>query len=184
MDKFKFLKGFFKNWKEVGSVIPSSSFLVKKMTGPIDFKKAKVIVELGPGLGCITRKILEMMCEDAKLIIFETNSDFCHELKKNKDERFTVFNVSALDMAYHMKEMRVDYVVSGIPLSTLSDDSRLLLLKAVKNILSDGGVYIQFQYSLGAYKKLKSIFDKVILNFTFLNAPPAFVYQCVKSSDN
>ncbi len=182
VDKFKFLKGFLKNWKEVGSIAPSSHFLVKKMTAPIDFKKAKVIVELGPGLGCITHKILEMMREDAKLIIFETSQDFCSELRKNKDERIVVFNVSALDMAYHMKEIKADYVISGIPLSTLSDDSRSLLLKAIKNILSDGGVYIQFQYSLGAYKKLKSIFSKVILNFTFLNAPPAFVYQCVKSS--
>lgn len=180
MNNLKFLKGFLKNWKEVGSVIPSSRFLAKKMMAPIDFKKAKVIVELGPGLGCITRKILKMMRADAKLIIFETNQDFCRELRKNKDERITVFNISALDMVYHLKEIKADYVVSGIPLSTLSDNSRSLLLKAIKNILSDGGVYVQFQYSLGAYKKLKMIFGKVILNFTFLNAPPAFVYQCVK----
>lgn len=184
MNKINFLKGFLKNWKEVGSITPSSRFLANKMLKPIDFKKARVIVELGPGLGCFTDKILKMMREDAKLIIFETNSDFCRELLKNKDKRITVFNVSALDMMYHLKDFKVDYVVSGIPLSTLSDDSRSLLLKAVKNILSDDGIYIQFQYSLGAYKKLKSIFGKVALKFTFFNAPPAFVYQCVKSSDD
>lgn len=85
-------------------------------------------------------------------------------------------------MAYHLKEIKADYVISGIPLSTLADDSRGILLKAIKNILSEGGVYIQFQYSLGAYKKLKSIFNKVVLKFTLLNTPPAFVYQCVKES--
>ena len=182
MDKIKFIKGFLKNWREVGSVIPSSRFLANKMIDPIDFKKAKVIVELGPGLGCFTGKILEMMREDAKLLIFEINADFCQEMSKNKDSRLIVFNVSALDMAYHLKEIKTDYVISGIPLSTLSDDSRWLLLKAVKNILSDRGVYIQFQYSLGSYKKLKSIFSKVSLKFTLFNAPPAFVYQCVKDS--
>ncbi|KKR52484.1 MAG: putative phospholipid N-methyltransferase [Parcubacteria group bacterium GW2011_GWA1_40_21] len=183
MDKIKFIKGFLKNWKEVGSIIPSSRFLANKMIDPIDFKKAKVIVELGPGLGCFTGKILEMMREDAKLLIFEINSDFCNELKKNKDSRLAVFNVSALDMAYHLKEIKADYVISGIPLSTLVDDSRGLLLKAIKNILSGGGVYIQFQYSLGAYKKLKSLFSKVSFKFTLFNAPPAFVYQCVKNSE-
>ena len=183
MDKIKFIKGFLKNWKEVGSIIPSSRFLANKMIDPIDFKKAKVIVELGPGLGCCTGKILEMMREDAKLLIFEINSDFCNELKKNKDSRLTVFNVSALDMAYHMREIKADYVISGIPLSTLVDDSRGLLLKAIKNILSGGGVYIQFQYSLGAYKKLKSLFSKVSFKFTLFNAPPAFVYQCLKTED-
>lgn len=179
MIKIKFIKGFIKNWKEVGSVIPSSRFLVNKMIEPIDFKKAKIIVELGPGLGCFTNKILEMMREDARLMIFETSSDFCRELRKNEDSRLTVLNVSALDMAYHMKDVRADYVISGIPLSTLTEDSRLVLLKAIKNILSKEGVYVQFQYSLGAYKKLKLLFNKVILNFTPLNAPPAFVYQCV-----
>ena len=183
MDKIKFIKGFLKNWKEVGSVIPSSRFLTNKMIEPIDFEKAKVIVELGSGLGCFTCKILEMMREDARLFIFEINSDFCRELNNHKDSRLTVFNVSALDIAYHMKEIQADYVISGIPLSTLSDDSRRLLLKTIKNILRDGGIYIQFQYSLGAYKKLKSIFNKVALKFTLLNAPPAFVYQCVKNSE-
>lgn len=181
MIKIKFIKGFLKNWKEVGSVIPSSRFLINKMVEPIDFKKAKIIVELGPGLGCFTNKILEMMSEDARLIIFEISSDFCNELKKSKDTRLTIFNVSALDMAYYLKNIRADYVISGIPLSTLSEDSRSLLLRAIKNILNESGVYIQFQYSMGAYKKLKSIFSKVVLNFTFFNAPPAFVYQCINN---
>ena len=152
------------------------------MLEPIDFEKAKVIVELGSGLGCFTGKILEMMREDAKLFIFEINPDFCRELSKNKDSRLTIFNVSALDMAYHLKEIKADYVISGIPLSTLMDNSRSLLLKAIKNILKEGGIYIQFQYSLGAYNKLKTLFEKVVLKFTLLNAPPAFVYQCVKNS--
>lgn len=183
MEKFKFLKGFLKNWKEVGSITPSSRFLSKKMTESIDFKKAKVIIELGPGLGCITRKILKMMRADARLIIFETNQVFCQELHKNKDERIIIFNVSAIDAVYHLKGVRADYVVSGIPLSTLSNNSRSLLLNTVKNILNNDGVYIQFQYSLGAYKKLKSVFGKVILKFTFFNAPPAFIYKCVKDSN-
>ena len=182
MSKIKFIKGFLKNWREVGSVIPSSRFLTGKMIEPIDFKKARVIVELGPGLGCFTRKIIEMMRKDAKLLIFEINPDFCRELGKNKDNRITVFNVSALDMAYHLKEIKADYVISGIPLSTLTENSHSLLLKAIKNILSDGGIYIQFQYSLGSYKKLKSFFRKVVLKFTLFNAPPAFIYQCVKDS--
>lgn len=180
MDRINFFKGFLKNWKEVGSIIPSSRFLAKKMLEAVDFEKAEVIVEIGPGLGCFTEKILQMMNKEAKLIIFEINSDFCRELNKNKDSRLTILNVSALDMAYHLKNIKADYVISGIPLSTLADESRWVLLKAIKNILKEGGVYIQFQYSLGAYKKLKSIFNTVALKFTLFNAPPAFVYHCVK----
>lgn len=183
MKKIKFLKEFLKNWKEVGSIIPSSRFLINKMLEVVDFKKAKVIVELGPGFGCFTHEILERMDKNAKLFIFEINPSFCKELEKNKDKRLIIFNVSALDMAYHLKKIQADYIISGVPLSTLEDDSRSLLLKAIKNILKDGGVYIQFQYSLGAYKKLKSFFNKVVLKFTLFNAPPAFIYQCVKNYD-
>lgn len=184
MKKIKFLKEFFKNWKEVGSIIPSSRFLTDRMLEVVDFKKAKVIIEIGPGLGCFTNKILEKMDKNAKLFIFEINSNFCKELGKNKDKRLVIFNVSALDMIYHLKKVKADYVISGIPLSTLKSDSHSLFLKAIKNILKDGGVYIQFQYSLGSYKKLKSFFNKVVLKFTIFNAPPAFIYQCVKNNDD
>lgn len=182
VDKINFFKEFLKNWKEVGSIIPSSRFLTKKMLEVVDFNKAKVIVEIGPGLGCFTNEILKMMSKDARLIIFEINPDFCQKLRKKEDNdsRLKVFNVSALDMSYHLKNIKADYVISGIPLSTLTEDSRSLLLRAIKNILKEGGVYMQFQYSLGAYKKLKLIFSRVALKFTLFNAPPAFVYQCVK----
>lgn len=182
MEKIKFIKGFIKNWRQVGSIAPSSRFLASKMLEPIDFEKAKVIVELGPGLGCFTKKVLEQMSLEAKLLVFEVNPVFCEEIKKIKDSRLVVFNVSALYMAGFLKDIKADYVISGIPLSTLTGDSRFLLLKTVKSILREGGIYIQFQYSLGAYKKLKSLFGQVVLKFALLNAPPAFVYECKNNS--
>ncbi len=50
MEKILFIQKFFDNWREVGSVTPSSKFLVKKMLEPVDFARAKVLVELGAGL--------------------------------------------------------------------------------------------------------------------------------------
>ena len=46
--------------------------------------------------------------------------------------------------------------------------------------LSDGGKYIQVQYSLLGLKYLRMLFSEICINFVFLNFPPAFVYICVK----
>ena len=43
-----FARAFLKNPVMLGSVIPSSRFLIKGVLGPIDWRKANVIVEYGP----------------------------------------------------------------------------------------------------------------------------------------
>ena len=54
-----------------------------------------------------------------------------------------------------------------------TDDGKILI-----QIPSKDGVYVQFQYSLNAHKLLKKKFNKVTLDFTPINMPPAFVYRC------
>ena len=74
--KTAFLKQFWQEKKMVGAMSPSSKYLAHKMLRNIDFKKAKVIIELGPGTGIFTKKILEFMQPDAKLLVFELNDTF------------------------------------------------------------------------------------------------------------
>ena len=45
-----FLQGFFKHPVMVGSIIPSSGKLIRKMLGPVDWDNCKVFVEYGPGV--------------------------------------------------------------------------------------------------------------------------------------
>lgn len=148
------------------------------MVEPIDFGQAKVIVELGPGLGGLTKKLLARMNQESKLLVFEINSDFCRELRKIDDARFQIFNTSALVMRDYLKGEKADYVLSGLPLSNFDSKNKLALLQIIKNSLDPNGCYIQFQYSLGAHKELQSIFNQVRVKFTLLNVPPAFIYHC------
>jgi phospholipid N-methyltransferase len=178
MEKLKFIKEFLKNWRVVGSVTPSSRFLMNKMIVPVNFERAKIIVELGPGLGGLTKKLLTRMNQESKLLVFEINPDFCRELEKINDARLQIFNTSALGLTDYLKGEKVDYVLSGLPLTNFDDEARSTLLQTVKNVLRPAAIYIQFQYSLGAYKELQSIFNRVSIKFTLLNIPPAFVYQC------
>ena len=180
MDKVLFIKEFVKNWKEVGSVTPSSPFLVRKMLAPIDFEKAKIVVELGPGSGVFTRGLLSKMLPDAKLLAFETNKEFCQELEKIGDTRLSVYNDSASNLEKYLDGRSVDYVVSGIPLANLDNTDKQNLLSTAYRSLTPGGKYIQFQYTLESRSELQQVFDNVSIGFTLFNIPPAFVYTCVK----
>src|SRR3546814_13892519 len=88
-----------------GSVIPSSRFLIEKMLAPVEWARADVFVEYGPGVGTITRPILNRLKPDAKLIVIDTNPDFCEYLRHEfNDPRLIVANRSAADLGAILPE--------------------------------------------------------------------------------
>jgi phospholipid N-methyltransferase len=174
-----FLKGFLKNWREVGSPVPSSRHVARKICALMDFKIARRIVEVGPGTGVITREILECLHPDAKLIVFEVNKEFCDELRAYKDSRLVVHNVSAFQM-HTVLPAKADYVVSGIPVATLSKLDFCRLHAEIRQILDPDGVFMQLQLAPVSYIRLKRLFTEVKVDFTLRNAPPAFMYSCRK----
>lgn len=73
--------------KSSGALSPSSRFLVDKTLKTVNFERARTIVELGSGNGCVTREILSRMHPEAKLIGFEISDFFFNECKKIDDDR-------------------------------------------------------------------------------------------------
>src|ERR1700692_749825 len=71
-----FARNFFRHPRMLGSIVPSSRFLIKQLLEPVDWAQARVIVEYGPGVGSITTEILRRMRPDASLIAIETNPEF------------------------------------------------------------------------------------------------------------
>jgi phospholipid N-methyltransferase len=53
------------------------------------------------------------------------------------------------------------------------------ILQNATRYLSDVGQFLQFQYAPFDYKRLKSHFGSVKINFSMRNFPPAFVYRCM-----
>jgi len=180
--KSKFFNEFLKERKTVGAVSPSSKFLMKKMLAPINFEKANVIVELGPGNGIFTKGLLKKMKPDAKLISFELSQNFYEHINlKIRDKRLVLINDSADKLEKYLSiegVSKVDYVVSSLPLAVISDEVKTDVLNACVKFLGKEGKYIQFQYSLNAKKLLQSKFNNVNYKFVAVNIPPAFVYEC------
>lgn len=151
------------------------------MLAPIDFSRADVIVELGPGTGAITTEILRKMKKNSRLYLFEINEYFLEELKHIKDPRVEIINESAEKFVQELKKRKVskaDYVISSIPLAIMPRRTEISIIVATKKFLSDNGAFIQFQYSLTSYGKLRKLFADVELSFTPYNIPPAFIFIC------
>lgn len=181
-----FFKEAIKSIKTSGSIVPSSRFLINSMIEDVDFKKAKIIVEFGPGNGIITNQILKRMSADATLICFEINEQFYNHLKSITDKRFVLLNVSAEEIITEINKLNIqeiDYCISSLPLTMIPNKIGENILINTKSVIKDQGYFFQFQYSLSFYKKLKAVFkDKnVKIKFEPLNFPPAFVYKCQKN---
>ena len=179
-----FIKQFWKDKKMIGSMVPSSKYLAAKMLDHIPFKNTKLIIELGPGTGIFTEKIIQKLDVTTQLIVLELNSEFYQELKaKICHTNVHIKEASADKIGEIMLELgfeKADIIISSLPLANFSAKLRNSILEVVKESLNENGSFIQFQYSLNAYKNLKKLFPVVKLNFTALNFPPAFVYTCSK----
>jgi phosphatidylethanolamine/phosphatidyl-N-methylethanolamine N-methyltransferase len=185
MSKRSFLREFFKANRMVGSVIPSSRFLSKKMLQPIHFEKAKVIVELGPGTGVFTKDLLSKMSADCHLVVIELNDAFFKDLKqKFQHPNLHLVHGSAGNITSILKGFnlaKADYIMSSLPLSNFPAALRNSILEAINDNLVQDGKLIQFQYTRGLKKLYSAHFKQVQIAYTLLNFPPAFVYTCTNS---
>jgi len=181
--KRNFIKQFWKDRQMVGAVSPSTRFLGEKMVENVDFDKARLIVELGPGTGVFTDIIIQRMHPEAKLLVFELNDNFYDSLNNRiNDPRVEVLHESAEYISKHLvNDEKVDAVISSLPLMVFPEKLRNDVVKTSHEVLKKKGKYMQFQYSLQSKKLLESFYNDVSVKFTIKNFPPAFVYTCKKA---
>lgn len=184
MSKKTFLREFLREKKTVGSITPSSRFLASKMIDNLDFSSVKVVVEIGPGTGVFTRRILRKLPEKVLFFVLELNEEFYEKLNiEFTENNVKLIHDSAENLLSHLNHFgfeNADIIVSSLPLSNMDENVRNLILKTIVESLKTEGKFIQFQYSLQAKKELKKWFSRVTIKFTALNVPPAFVYTCTK----
>ena len=177
----EFFKGFLRNPKEVGSVIPSSRFLTRRTLECGEVREARVIVELGPGTGVLTRHALEHMRPDAKLVAIEISREFVEVLRQEfPDPRVYVHHGSATEIEAALAkigESRADLVMSGIPFSTLERGVGLATLQAAKRVLTPGGRFVAYQFRSKVRDFGEPVFGtRAETHSGFWNVPPMKIY--------
>ena len=177
-----FARNFFKHPRMLGSIIPSSRFLVSDLMRQIDWRRARVVVEYGPGVGNITAEVLKRLRSDGHMVVFETNDDFVEFLRASiPDRRLTVVHGSAADVGRVLAEMglnKADYVISGIPFSTMPEGVGADIVRATRMSLSPDGRFLVYQFSRDVLRFLKAEFREIREAFEPLNILPARLYYC------
>jgi len=177
-----FARNFFRYPAMLGSVIPSSPFLVNDLMNQVDWERARVLVEFGPGVGTVTREILKRMRSDATLLVIELNHDFVEYLGETiRDPRLRVVHGSAADVRRILAENGLapaDCIISGIPYSNMPEPLRREIVIESREALKAQGSLVVFQFTRTVLPYLKSSFSSVKQGFQLWNILPARIFHC------
>jgi phospholipid N-methyltransferase len=176
-----FLRGFLERPKEVGSIIPSSRWMERRITRTAEIASAEVVVELGPGTGGTTKALLAAMAPEARLLAIEINPRFCDLLRNTIDDpRLIVHEGSAAEIPEALAKHDLnapDVVLSGIPFSTRPQTLGLSILRSVRKSLRPGGRFVAYQFRDVVHTLGKRVFGPASVQIELFNMPPMRVYR-------
>ncbi|TGP21617.1 MULTISPECIES: methyltransferase domain-containing protein [unclassified Mesorhizobium] len=176
---------FFRSWMtaplRVAAIAPSGNALARIITQDITPGIGQVI-ELGPGTGVFTAKLLERGVRPEDLTLVEYGANFATHLKS----RFPRVRVLRMD-ASEVGEIElpsgtpVGAVISGLPLLSMPDQKVIAILDGAFAHLKPDGAFYQFTYGPRcpvARPILEGLgLQATHIGRTMLNVPPAAVYR-------
>jgi phospholipid N-methyltransferase len=166
----------------LGSLIPSSRFLIDRLLSRVDWKRAQTIVEYGPGVGTITAHILARMSPETRLVVFEMNEDFVRYLGRAfPDPRLHVVHGSAENVQRELDRLKIDgadYIISGIPFNNMPVELREKIMRESRKALNPGGSALVYQFTRTVLPCLRSHFHQIDQDFEPRNILPARLFYC------
>jgi len=195
MGLVQFIAEACKHPREVSTIFPSSRFLAMAMADEVDFQCSDVIVELGAGDGALTQPLVDRLQSDTQLLLVEVNEQFCESLREKyrdheKWNQIQVLQREAQNLDQICEDLgidSVDAIVSGLPLTSLPDSLSNEILDVTHDVLSPGGIYVQFTYWTMTFfndfkDDIRPVFGKPRRTNVLLNLLPAVVYSVEKDS--
>ena len=181
MRKPAFFSEFLGDSMHVGSVIPSSDFLTRKMLPvSLPWHKMKQLAELGPGTGVFTKHIEHRRSRTSRFYLFERNQTFRKGLQLRYPD--LIIRDDALQLSEIVNETgrKFDLIVSGLPFANFNACLQEELFSAIRSALADHGTFVAFQYTPLLWNRFQAHFPKVDAGYTLMNVPPAWVFRCNK----
>ena len=175
-----FFEGFLEHPVMVGSIIPSSRFTIEKMLAPVKWDECRLFVEYGPGIGTFCRPVLDRLRRDGELIVIDTNPLYIDYLRATiADSRFKAVLGSAADVEAIVKARghdHADYVLSGLPFSTLPEGIGPAIAAATHRVLRPGGAFLVYQFTVKARDFMARHFGHIDQGFELRNVLPCWLF--------
>jgi phosphatidylethanolamine/phosphatidyl-N-methylethanolamine N-methyltransferase len=174
-----------------GAIAPSSRHLARVIVEKAGVPDATRILEIGPGTGIFTRRILDTKKRGAHFVAIERNPNFATDLK-SKFPHARIVEGCATELRIHASAHEfheADSIVSGLPWTIFDPKLQHTILSGIHDVLGKGGTFATFAY-FGSHwmpggqnfkNLLRSVFPNTRTSSVVLrNLPPAFVYYCRK----
>jgi phospholipid N-methyltransferase len=158
-----FLREFFRNYHTTGAILPSgrqlACALARYVAQGVD--SGRRILEVGPGTGAVTVRIMSNMKSCDSLDLVELNESFVQQLErrfrddpqfKPAAERHKIFNCPVQDLP---SDEKYDLIVSGLPLNNFSIELVESILGKLMQLLKPGGTLSFFEYI--AVRKIRGL---------------------------
>lgn len=174
-----FLRRWLANPLQMGSVVPSSPALCRRIAALVRRAEDEVVVELGAGTGVISRALLNAGVPAEKLVVVEIVRDMAEHLRGvlpgvNVIQGDAFELAKALPKAMHGK---VGTAICGIPLVMLPLEQQRRFVDAVESVAPGRG-FLLYTYCITSplpWRKLG--LEAVREAWTPLNIPPASVWR-------
>ncbi|MDB5412346.1 MAG: Phosphatidyl-N-methylethanolamine N-methyltransferase [Rubritepida sp.] len=178
-NKSLFFRRWLRNPLQMGSIIPSSPALCRKIAAAVERSPDEYVLELGAGTGVISRALLAAGVPADKLIVVEIVPEMAEFLR----ESLPGVNVICGD-AFALRQAlpaqmqgRIGTAICGIPLVLLPFERQQAFRDAVEEVAPGKGflLYTYCATSPLPYGKLEMSGRRMA--FTLANFPPASVWR-------
>jgi phospholipid N-methyltransferase len=129
--------------------------------------------------------VLDRLAPDATLLAIDTNPDFIDYLKRHiSDSRLKLAVGSAADVRALIDGLgfeQADYVLSGLPFSTLPPGVGPHIASETYAALRPGGAFLVYQFNPKVRDFLAPHFERIDHAFELINIPPCQLYWAWKA---
>ncbi len=150
-----FFREFRRNFHDTGAIAPSGRSLARALTRYVrddSHTGTRRILEVGPGTGAVTRKIVASLGDDDYFDLVELNQAFVDALRQRfkTDPAFSAVADRCRVIHDRIEQLPLgptyDLIVSGLPLNNFASDDVETVLNAFAALLKPGGTLSFFEY--------------------------------------
>lgn len=160
-----FYSEFRQRYYTTGSIIPSSRFLASAITKPLAKREGpRRVLEIGPGTGAFTQKIVRLLRPDDHFDIVEINPTFAAVIREQFETTPSYQAVSEISTVHEtpLQEFQYDapydIIISGLPTTNFDVPLVQEIFETFVELLAPGGELSYFEYMY--LRQMRKYIDK------------------------
>jgi phosphatidylethanolamine/phosphatidyl-N-methylethanolamine N-methyltransferase len=176
---FLFLRRWLANPLQIGSIIPSSPVLCRRIAALVEQREEEVVLELGAGTGVVSRALLHAGVPAERLVVVEIVPDMADHLRRALPG-VKVIQGDAFELSRALPERmhgKVGTAICGIPLVMLPLAQQRRFVEAVESVAPGKGFLLHTCCITSPLPYRKLGLAARWEAWTPLNIPPASVWR-------